>query len=467
MKISIIIPTYNCCDNLELGLNYLVNQKYSNNVNLEIIVVDDGSNDNTKQVVNKYQKINNEIKYIFIERNILSCRSMARNAGIKKSTGDIISFLDSGMIIPSNYVENIYLSYLNLNSNDVLLHCIYGAFTCESEDTRKFINSINIDNLDERVKFIENDTNWQDIRENVFNSSIVLNSSKWVFAWSGALTFTREQFNKTGVFNESFKGWGGEDSEYAYRIKINGGNFVYSKSAYAIHIPHNSSHSNTKVRSSIQNRNQIFASFPNLETELYTIYSSHYYNYIMSQFESMSMQSIIPINYNNKLFQFINDLIVDVNHSVLIGTDNIGIASKFNSTILFTHNKTTFDTYSRYFKDKSIRYLLGVKSDYPDCVLDSIVITDFIRILDKTLQEDLIKESYRTAKKVYIIYTKHYVSPIAQISGCGWSYLDEIKNIASKQNLKLSEIYDDSDVKVFELTTSRDWYSKITYSDDE
>lgn len=89
MKISVIIPTYNASEYIKDAINSVLFQKYSGNV--EIIVVDDGSTDDTKKVLAEYIK---DKKIIYIKQKNQG-QASARNAGVKKSTGDFIAFLDS------------------------------------------------------------------------------------------------------------------------------------------------------------------------------------------------------------------------------------------------------------------------------------------------------------------------------------------------------------------------------------
>lgn len=84
--VSVIIPTYNSATYLPETIESVLNQSYSK---IEIIVVDDGSTDATKEILKAYL---GKITYYYI-RN--SGPSAARNAGINRSTGDWIAFLDS------------------------------------------------------------------------------------------------------------------------------------------------------------------------------------------------------------------------------------------------------------------------------------------------------------------------------------------------------------------------------------
>jgi len=84
--VSVIIPTYNRAELVAQAVESVLNQTYRK---IEIIVVDDGSTDNTREVLRKYQ---GEVKYIYQQR---SERSKARNEGFRHSKGDCIAFLDS------------------------------------------------------------------------------------------------------------------------------------------------------------------------------------------------------------------------------------------------------------------------------------------------------------------------------------------------------------------------------------
>ncbi|MCI1477715.1 MAG: glycosyltransferase [Clostridium beijerinckii] len=94
--VSVIMPTYNNSVYIEEALNSLFYQTYTN---IEIIVVDDGSTDNTNEVLEKYL---DKIKYI---RKINEGVSSARNLGIDLSKGDYIAFLDSDDLYSRDKIE--------------------------------------------------------------------------------------------------------------------------------------------------------------------------------------------------------------------------------------------------------------------------------------------------------------------------------------------------------------------------
>ncbi|WP_343696389.1 glycosyltransferase family 2 protein [Flavobacterium sp.] len=94
--VSIIIPTYNRSYCLQAAIDAAINQTYQNT---EIIVVDDGSTDNTKDVISSF-----EDKVIYIQKTHTG-QADTRNVGLQYATGEIIAPLDSDDIWHDTYLE--------------------------------------------------------------------------------------------------------------------------------------------------------------------------------------------------------------------------------------------------------------------------------------------------------------------------------------------------------------------------
>lgn len=107
-KVSVIIPTYNRSGLVKEAIESVLNQSFTN---LEIIVIDDGSIDDTGSVVK--QITDNRIKYYYKDNG---GRCTARNLGLIKATGEYIAFLDHDDIWPSNYLDTI-IDHLEKNKD--------------------------------------------------------------------------------------------------------------------------------------------------------------------------------------------------------------------------------------------------------------------------------------------------------------------------------------------------------------
>lgn len=100
--ISVIVPVYNVEKYLEECINSIINQTYKN---LEIILVDDGSKDNSSRICDELSKKDSRIRVIHKENGGVSD---TRNVGILNSTGKYIQFADSDDFMEDNMIETLY-----------------------------------------------------------------------------------------------------------------------------------------------------------------------------------------------------------------------------------------------------------------------------------------------------------------------------------------------------------------------
>ena len=110
-KISVIIPVYGVEKYIRKCLESVVNQTYKN---LEIIVVNDGTKDNSMEIVKEYL----EDKRIVIINKENGGISSARNAGLKIATGDYISFVDSDDWLELDLYKKLMI---DLNDEDIII----------------------------------------------------------------------------------------------------------------------------------------------------------------------------------------------------------------------------------------------------------------------------------------------------------------------------------------------------------
>lgn len=117
--ISLIIPCYNAKQTLGKCLDSVIRQSYSN---LEIIIIDDGSTDETSTIYEDFQTRDKRIK-VFKQDN--SGVSKARNKGIKEATGEYICFVDSDDWVESEYCSELYHLLINDNADIAIVEASY------------------------------------------------------------------------------------------------------------------------------------------------------------------------------------------------------------------------------------------------------------------------------------------------------------------------------------------------------
>jgi glycosyltransferase involved in cell wall biosynthesis len=107
-KVTVIVPTYNRAWMVQEAIQSVLDQTYTD---YEVIVVDDGSTDNTRGVVAELNKHSGKVRYVYQQHR---GRSAARNHGMRRARGDYIAFLDSDdLFLP----EKLHVQVSALDSN--------------------------------------------------------------------------------------------------------------------------------------------------------------------------------------------------------------------------------------------------------------------------------------------------------------------------------------------------------------
>lgn len=130
--VSVIIPTYNRSSLLEEAIQSVINQSYRP---IECVIVDDGSTDNSKKVVENLQKDSDStFSIVYLYQNNSGSQT-ARNTGTKASTGEYIQYLDSDDILyPDKLTEQGRFLELNKNCDGV-----FGDWEAGMPDDKKVV----------------------------------------------------------------------------------------------------------------------------------------------------------------------------------------------------------------------------------------------------------------------------------------------------------------------------------------
>jgi glycosyltransferase involved in cell wall biosynthesis len=216
LEASIIIPTYNRIDKLLRCLNALENQSVNRNC-FEIIVVDDGSTDDTEKSLQPFIAAQ-KIRY-FRQENGGPAR--ARNKGVREATGNIIAFIGDDIIPTSGWLEAHLNEHAHWNNDPHLAVVGLTEWSDQITPTPLMITP----GLGTNFEYHAIDrgmVNPQDLPHRFFYTS---NISLW-----------RSFFTEKGSwFDEDFRFAMGEDGELAYRMKKQGLKVVYRADALTYH----------------------------------------------------------------------------------------------------------------------------------------------------------------------------------------------------------------------------------------
>ncbi|MBR3654616.1 MAG: glycosyltransferase [Elusimicrobia bacterium] len=182
--VSVMMPTYNNGRYIGQAIESIYAQNYKN---IEVIVIDDGSTDNTKEIIKKYQ----DIKYFYIEHKGIS---LARNIALEKSNGEYIAFCDSDDYwLPEKL--NTQMQYFKEHPDCQIVFTKYENFF-----------------EDEKLK-----TNKRAMHEKLMEN--------FLKQYLPSSVIKKELFEKYGLFDENFSGV--EDTEFLYRILKKGVNISH------------------------------------------------------------------------------------------------------------------------------------------------------------------------------------------------------------------------------------------------
>ena len=206
--IDVVIPCYDVEETIEDCIKSLCNQSLSKN-EYNCYYINDCSNDSTGAILDKYKSIEN-INVIHHKEN--QGLASARNSGLKAGNSDLVAFLDGDMTVGRDWVES-FLSYFdknvtavmgdNIPPEDISLNPVERYYFGDLRGVRKY-----------------NDNQKIPLQYMLFNNAMV----------------KREVFKSSGIFDESIKKYGGEDTDLSARIwDIYPNSFVFSKNSDSVH----------------------------------------------------------------------------------------------------------------------------------------------------------------------------------------------------------------------------------------
>ncbi len=229
-RYSIVIPAYQSRNMLKNTLAAIDRQIGINEDEYEVIIVDDGSNDGTKEFVKEVSR-KYQIKYIYLERNADSCRSRARNFGWKCAEGEKIVFIDADILVKDDYLAELDRCF---SMKEDLL--VIGTRIMIPEEVAE--SSVKDGSVFDDFKFSLEHKERMEFRHDIFNE-LSYNSSRmdypFLYSLSCNLTLPRKWIESIGGFDEDLKKWGIEDIEMVYRACKKGIKIVINSKLEVFH----------------------------------------------------------------------------------------------------------------------------------------------------------------------------------------------------------------------------------------
>jgi glycosyltransferase involved in cell wall biosynthesis len=208
-KITIIIPIYNTDSHLDKCIKSVLDQTYKN---LEILLIDDGSTDNSAEICNGYAKIDKRIRYHYKDNGGVSS---ARNFGINNARGDYITFVDADDIVTK---DAVYLLLKNIANTDVVISQVKSVTSLDSATITNDKNFSYVITSDEAIKKL--------LYENGINNAI------------HGLMY-KNYYNNKLFFNEDMAY--GEDYEFKFHLFLKVKQITINSGTTYLYLRHDSS----------------------------------------------------------------------------------------------------------------------------------------------------------------------------------------------------------------------------------
>lgn len=171
--ISVIVPVYQVENYLNQCIESIIEQTYTN---LEIILIDDGSNDNCPQICDDWSIKDKRIKVIHKKNGGLSD---ARNVGLDIAKGKYIAFIDSDDWVDSRYIELLYNSLIN-NVADISACSIQKVYDTDSVDPYNLNPQLQLATPKEAIKDIIYDRRFKTVAWNKLYSKEILEGERFI-----------------------------------------------------------------------------------------------------------------------------------------------------------------------------------------------------------------------------------------------------------------------------------------------
>lgn len=317
IKISIIVPIYNVEKYIDRCLNSLVNQTLKE---IEIIIVNDKTPDNSMEICEKYAEKDHRIKIYNKDEN--EGLGYTRNYGISKANGEFIAFVDSDDYVDKDFYEKLYNTAIQTNTD-----ICFGE--CKQYKSKKENDIITI-----KIPFENDIENTRDVLYNMIlrnkNKRNLLTGYIQASVWQAI--YTKSIINENNILFVSEREYVSEDAIFNFEYLMQSKKASFVRETYYHYCFNESSLSNTYIL----NRMEKVKAQKNKLIELAKKYGEleFFYKAIMSKFLKDTRNSIKQqIDYNESIKETIENIKKIVNDTDLRMALKNKMKDNFNNEI--------------------------------------------------------------------------------------------------------------------------------------
>ncbi|MFE4948937.1 glycosyltransferase [Leifsonia sp. NPDC056665] len=264
IRYSVVIPTYNRSELLHKTIASVLAASVERR-DVEIVVVDDGSTDESAALVASVQS---DIEVLYLRQPDRGFRAArARNLGMSVARGRTVLLLDCGVAVRANFFA--VLDEHDSRNADVVVFPVAGFSNNDADDDDLTAAIAAVKDRDAASALAQGDR-FRDIREPVFSlcaDNLSALPAPWAIAWTCCLVVPRHGRLRDVWFDERFVGWGGEDLDFALQLEKAGAVFGLERRTGGLHLPHSKSEA-ANSKSSRGNKSYLHQKHDRADTEL-------------------------------------------------------------------------------------------------------------------------------------------------------------------------------------------------------
>jgi len=425
MDLSFVIPTYNMGALLDHSLSFLAGQRDVVQDSFEVVVVDDGSSDDTAAIAKKHTSHLRRLHYVFRPRDRTSCRAAARNLGLKNSQGARVMFLDSGVIVDSGFARRL-IDQHRAAPADTIVHRVVGLFASPKSPAMRLLEAATPDTLPRIASQLEREPRWRDERDELFelvDGELDGLPAPWAIAWTCALSVARRTAHEIGGFDESFIGWGGEDIDFGFRLRQAGSPFRTMGDGAVIHWPHEPLEPGARPQTP-----KFHKKHDTLETELLTCLDGYHANHFALRLESLVLRGM-TVPPPAPLLAPLRAAQERGAPNLLVGLPDAAMLQEVRASHVFVHSTGAHARVRRQAPGLELQRALCMSTRYSDRHFHSVVLTDLVGFMPEPLQVVILREAARIGREVYVLHgveqgraEKCRLDGVTTASFLGWRY---------------------------------------------
>ncbi|HCT76460.1 MAG TPA: hypothetical protein DGG94_19140 [Micromonosporaceae bacterium] len=374
LKFSIVIPYKQRLNNIAMVFESLLDQTLDA-AEFEVVV---GAMEYSEEYVATCRNYSDRLTITSVlsaeEWNV----SQARNLALRQATGQVTVILDADMVLPQALLQTLHDRYFATQQNV----CVLGqAIGYDGRVDASNVDHLPFDHYRKLLAGLGSAEARQDVRWQLDPVPL-----PWIICWAGLVALPTATVRAHDLtFDEGFRGWGGEDQEWGYRIHAAGIPITLGQDVYGMHLPH-TRNSTANFADFTANRRYFLAKWPSLGVELYQSFPLHESNLFFADAAAKVAAAVDRPGYTLGVVRGRSgdlDLLV------------VGVE--------LDCQKTPDPGIHHLFEDGAaleVLPLVGLALPYPDHAIDECRVLPAIDRLGERYRDAVLQEAARVARRV-------------------------------------------------------------------